>query len=157
VGCSVRRAPFKAGFNFYAYVGSNPVVRTDPSGLIHQAWNEPPFDGRLHDDPGAGLEVLCTNARTRERDIGWLEHSIFVRGVEIDALCKDADAGHIDRLDAEIATLKRCHECEKKPDVEFEMPREWNTDPKPAAGAAAAAAAAATLLEEYGWAVVFGF
>jgi RHS repeat-associated protein len=42
---------FAGSVNFYSYVSNNPVVRIDPSGLIHQAWNEKPYDGRLHDDP----------------------------------------------------------------------------------------------------------
>jgi RHS repeat-associated protein len=110
---------FKGGVNFYTYVKNNPVLRIDPSGLIHQAWNEPPFDGRLHDDPGAGLEILCTKGRNISQDIAWLEHSIIVRSAELAALGKDADAGHIDRAASEIATLERCQEdCEKnrKPD-----------------------------------------
>jgi len=99
---------FGAGVDFYSYVGNNAVLRSDPTGLIHQAWNEPPFDGRLHDDPGAGLEVLCTRGRNLGRDIYWLEHSISVRSAEIESLGKDASIGHIDRRDAEIDTLERC-------------------------------------------------
>ncbi|HEV2233471.1 MAG TPA: RHS repeat-associated core domain-containing protein [Terriglobia bacterium] len=107
------------GVDFYAYVRNNPVVRNDPTGLIHQAWTEEPFDGRLHSDPGAGLEVLCTNPKTLARDIGWLEHSIAVRSEEIDRLGQDADKEHIDRLYAEEATLTRCKNCrdrDKKPE-----------------------------------------
>lgn len=108
---------FRGSRDFYAYVENDPVLRSDPSGLIHQAWNEPPYDGRLHDDPGGGLEVLCTKGRNIEQDIEWLEHSIFVRSAEIDELGNDADAGHIDRLDAEIATLDRCNGgCDEKPE-----------------------------------------
>ena len=105
---------FKGGLDFYGYVRNDPVSRIDPTGRIHQAWGESPFDGRLHDDPGAGLEVLCTKGRNIAQDMNWLEHSIFVRSVEIDALGNNADAGHIDRRDAEVETLMRCHdECDK--------------------------------------------
>jgi RHS repeat-associated protein len=119
------------GINFYYYVRNSPSTWNDPSGLIHQAWNEPPFDGRLHDDPGAGLEVLCTKGRNIQRDIAWLEHSIQIRMAEILKLGKDADAGHHDRLDAELATLAHCRsECDKdkKPDPEtepFDVPDTW--------------------------------
>jgi RHS repeat-associated protein len=113
---------FRGSVDFYAYVENDPVRHRDPSGLIHQAWNEPPFDGRLHDDPGAGLEVLCTKGRNIERDIVWLEHSIGVRWDEIERLGGDADAGHIYRLDAEVETLERCQECHK------------NEKPEPAPG-----------------------
>jgi RHS repeat-associated protein len=119
---------FRSGINFYDYVKNNPVLRLDPTGLIHQAWSEPPFDGRLHDDPGAGLEVLCTKGRNIAQDTEWLEHSIFVRSVEIDALGKDADAGHIDRRDAEIEILVHCREeCDKdkKPEPSPEDQGYW--------------------------------
>jgi RHS repeat-associated protein len=49
---------FEAGIDFYTYVRNSPVSRIDPSGLIHQAWKDSPFDGRLHDDAAGGLEVL---------------------------------------------------------------------------------------------------
>ena len=101
---------FQSGPNLYRYVRDNPLLFTDPTGLIHQAWNEPPFEGRLHDDAAGGLEVLCTKGRNLANDIDWLSHSIFVRSVEIDALGEDADAGHIDRRDAEIEALERCHD-----------------------------------------------
>jgi RHS repeat-associated protein len=105
---------FRGDVDFYPYVGNNPALRIDPRGLIHQAWNEPPFDGRLHDDPGAGLEVLCTKGRNIQRDIEWLEHSITVRQAEIFKLGREADLGHLDRLEAEIATLDRCYDkCDK--------------------------------------------
>jgi RHS repeat-associated protein len=113
---------FGGGVDFYPYARNNPVTRVDPTGLIHQAWNEPPYDGRLHDDT-SGLEVLCTNPRTLARDIGWLVHSIAVRSVEIASLGKNADLGHAIRLEEEIATLARCNECrdqDKKPDQEHE-------------------------------------
>ena len=103
---------------FYLYSLNDPTRFRDPSGLIHQAWNEPPFDGRLHDDPSGGLEVLCTNPRTRARDIEWLTHSITVRSAELERIAENADAGHILRRDAEMATLERCTQCED------EKPRE---------------------------------
>jgi hypothetical protein len=109
---------FGGGGNFYAYVENRPTILVDPSGRIHQLWNEPPFDGRLHDDAGGGLEVLCTNPRTKARDIGWLEHSITVRSAELALLGNKADAGHIAREAAEAATLKRCKDScddDKKP------------------------------------------
>lgn len=112
---------FAGNINFYSYVSNNPVGRIDPSGLIHQAWNEPPFDGRLHDDPGAGLEVLCTTGRNKQRDIWWLQHSIAVRFVELVREGENADLGHIGRLVNEGITLKRCQdscENEKKPEPE---------------------------------------
>jgi RHS repeat-associated protein len=152
---------FTAGMNSYSYVRNNPVLRIDPSGLIHQAWNESPFDGRLHDDAEGGLEVLCTKGRNIQQDKKWLERSIFVRSVEIGALGNRADAGHVERLIKEIVTLQHCHEeCDKdkKPEVPFETPPEWNTNPNPwGAAAVAAAEAAAALAEEYGWVVVFSF
>jgi RHS repeat-associated protein len=110
---------FKGGSDFYAYVKNKPVLHTDPSGLVHQAWNEPPYDGRIHNDSDGGLEVMCTKGRNIAQDISWLELSIYVRSEEIDRMGSDADAGHIDRRDAEIDTLARCQdECgkDKKPE-----------------------------------------
>jgi RHS repeat-associated protein len=112
---------FAGSVNFYSYVSNNPVVRIDPSGLIHQAWNEKPYDGRLHDDPGSGLEVLCTKGRYKQQDIWWLQQSIAVRFVEIVREGENADLGHIGRLVNEAITLKRCQdtcENEKKPEPE---------------------------------------
>lgn len=104
---------FNAGINFYRYVSNNPVNLIDPTGLIHQAWTEPPFDGRLHDDAAGGLEVLCTRGRNTKADIGWLLHSIFVRSMEISARGDKANLGHINRLVDETITLKRCQDkCE---------------------------------------------
>ena len=121
--------PSSGSGSLYSYVRNSPVRWIDPSGLIHQAWGEPPFDGRLHDDPGAGLEVLCTKGRNQLNDIGWLEHSILVRSMEIDALGKDADIGHIMRRDNEIDTLKRCLEChEEKPEPEGNPITKWLED-----------------------------
>ncbi len=48
----------------FSYVGNRSINYVDPTGLIHQAWKEKPWDGRLHDDPGAGLEVLWRVAQT---------------------------------------------------------------------------------------------
>jgi RHS repeat-associated protein len=112
---------FAGSINFYPYVSNNPVLRIDPSGLIHQAYNEPPYDGRLHDDAAGGLEVLCTKGRNIQRDIWWLQYSIAVRFVEIVREGKNADLGHIGRLVNEAITLKRCQdscENEKKPEPE---------------------------------------
>lgn len=108
---------FAGGANFYDYVRGRPTHFIDPSGLIHQ---EP--DGKLHDDAAGGLEVLCTKGRNRAQDVQWLEQSTAVRALEIEVLGQDADAGHIDRLHAELATLERCKECEdedkkKSPDI----------------------------------------
>ena len=125
---------FRGGRNFYRYVRNNPVRRTDPTGRIHQAWGEPPFDGRLHDDAQGGLEVLRTKGRNIQLDIQWLQHSIEVRSIELQAFeeAGEADAGHIDRVNAKIATLERCqNECDKdKPDPEtepFKVPPGWLT------------------------------
>jgi RHS repeat-associated protein len=110
------------GLDFYSYVKNNPVASNDPTGLIHQAWTEEPYDGRLHDDT-TGLEVLCTNKNTMARDIEWLELSIMVRSAEITRLGKNAGLGHILRRDAEEKTLQRCKECrdrDKKPEHERE-------------------------------------
>ena len=105
--------------------------------------------------------MLCTKGRNKQQDMKWLEQSILVRSLEIRALGNNADAGHIERLVNEIATLQHCHdECDKdkKPEVPFEVPPQWNTDPNPwGAAAVAAAEAAAALAEEYGWVVVFSF
>ena len=112
---------FAGSVNFYSYVSNNPVLRIDPSGLIHQAWNEPPYDGRLHSDPGAGLEVLCTKGRNLQQDIWWLQYSIAVRFVELVREGDKADFGHIKRLVEETITLIRCKDkCdgEKKPEPE---------------------------------------
>jgi RHS repeat-associated protein len=107
-------AGFNDGMHLYAYVRNIPTELVDASGLIHQAWDEPPYDGRLHDDAAGGLEVLCTKGRNKERDIEWLEHSLNVRGAELERLGKDADAGHITRFDLEIEALERCkEECDK--------------------------------------------
>ena len=128
---------FKAGVDFYTYVRNNPVVRTDPSGLIHQAWTDSPYDGRLHNDAAGGLEVLCTKGRNIQQDIRWLEHSIYVRALEIGIKGNNADVGHVERLINEIVTLQHCHEeCDKdkKPEVPFEVPPEWNTNPNPWGG-----------------------
>src|SRR5439155_15553319 len=104
----------RGGADFYTYVRNDPTRLIDPTGLIHQAWREPPNDGRLHDDAEGGLEVLCTKGRNIRQDIAWLEHSIFVRSEELAELGKEADAGHINRLEDEIGTLERCQdECEK--------------------------------------------
>ncbi len=120
---------FGSGIEFYNYAKGNPVRWIDPTGLIHQAWTERPFDGRLHDDTAGGLEVLCTDARNKERDIAWLQHSILVRSMEIDALGKDADSGHIGRRDDEIDTLKHCLEChEEKPEPEGNPITNWLED-----------------------------
>jgi RHS repeat-associated protein len=122
---------FKAGSNFYAYVKNNPVMRWDPSGLIHQEWNDGKRDGRLHDDSAGGLEVLCTQGRNISSDIEWLLHSIEVRSIEIEALGNDADLGHITRLENEIATLERCeNSCDHKPEPEPEP----EPAPKPPGG-----------------------
>jgi hypothetical protein len=56
--------------------------------LIHQAWGEPPFDSRLHDDAAGGLEVMCMKGRNMQQDIEWLEHSLFVRYAELDILVR---------------------------------------------------------------------
>jgi RHS repeat-associated protein len=112
-------ARFVADSNFYEYVQNSPTEYRDPYGLIHQAWFEKPWDGRLHDDVGSGLEVLCTKGRNLKQDISWLEHSIMVRGVEIGTRGNNADANHVERFIKEVITLARCHEeCDKdkKPD-----------------------------------------
>jgi hypothetical protein len=97
-------------------VANNPILRTDPTGLIHQAWNDAPFDGRLHNDKAGGLEVLCTKGRNIQQDIGWLQHSIFVRFMEIAREGDNADAGHIERLFWEAVTLANCKEmCKDQP------------------------------------------
>ena len=107
---------FAGGRNFYSYVLNNPVLRTDPRGLIHQAWNEPPYDGRLHDDPGAGLEVLCTKGRNIRQDVWWLQWSIAVRFVEVAREGENADLGHTGRIVNEAITLVRCTDtCENEP------------------------------------------
>ncbi len=117
-----------AGADFYVYVQNNPVGRIDPLGLIHQAWGEPPFDGRLHDDPSGGLEVLCRNNRNSKHDIVMLEHSIAVRTAEIVHFGDQADPNHIQRPENEIDTLARCKKCEdEKPEPEkvpFEVPKD---------------------------------
>jgi RHS repeat-associated protein len=112
---------FAGSVNFYPYVSNNPVLRIDPSGLIHQAWNDPPYDGRLHDDAAGGLEVLCTKGRNKQQDISSLQYSIAVRFVEIVRKGENADLGHIKRLVLEVIALKRCQdtcENEKKPQPE---------------------------------------
>jgi RHS repeat-associated protein len=113
---------FAADTNFFSYVGNRPTMMVDPTGRIHQAWFEPPFDGRLHDDPGAGLEVLCINPRTRARDIVWLEHSIAVRGAEITLLGNKADKGHLDREASERAKLASCKDCDKEEPTDEPIP-----------------------------------
>ena len=126
--------PFTDSVNSYSYVSNRPTAYIDSTGKIHQAWKEPPFDGRLHDDPGAGLEVLCKKGRNKLNDMKMLEHSILVRSLEIGALLQageQPDSGHRVRLGLEIATWKRCKdECDKdkKPDPEtqpFEIPESW--------------------------------
>jgi hypothetical protein len=106
-------------------------------------------------------KCFCTKGRNKQQDLNWLDHSIFVRSVEIGALGNNADAGHVERLINEIMTRQRCHEgCDKdkKPEVPFEAPPEWNTDPNPwGALAVAAGEAAAAVAEEYGWVLVFSF
>ena len=102
---------FVGGANFYSYVANNSVRRVDPSGLIHQAWFEKPFDGRLHDDPpsqGGGLEVLCKKGRNKQQDKLMLAHSIAVRFLEIVREGEDADYNHISRLVDEAITLAFC-------------------------------------------------
>ncbi|HLZ49197.1 MAG TPA: RHS repeat-associated core domain-containing protein [Candidatus Acidoferrum sp.] len=79
---------FAASINFYSYVWNDPILRIDPRGLIHQA-----PDGRLHDDPAGGLEVLCTKGRNIQQDIDMLQQSIFVRFMEIVREVDDADLG----------------------------------------------------------------
>lgn len=121
---------FVADSNFYEYVQNNPTEYRDPYGLIHQAWFETPWDGRLHDDSRGGLEVLCTKGRNLKQDISWLEHSIMVRGVEIGIRGNDADEGHVKRFIDEVITLGRCHEeCDKdkKPDPKEDpwVPDSW--------------------------------
>ena len=101
---------FLGGKNFYSYVSNNPVSRIDPSGLIHQAWGEPPYDGRLHDDAAGGLEVLCKKGRNIQRDKLWLMHSIAVRFVEIVREGDNADLGHINRLVNEAIRLTFCND-----------------------------------------------
>src|SRR5271156_4793980 len=96
---------FAGSINFYSYVSNNPVLRIDPSGLIHQA-----PDGRLHDDSAGGLEVLCTKGRNIQQDIGMLQQSIFVRFTEIVREGDNADLGHINRLVWEAITLAECQE-----------------------------------------------
>jgi RHS repeat-associated protein len=110
---------FAASTNFYPYVSANPVLKIDPSGLIHQAWNEPPYDGRLHDDANGGLEVLCTRGRNKQQDIWWLQYSIAVRFIEIVRKGNNADLGHIERLVLESIALARCKgSCDEKPESE---------------------------------------
>jgi RHS repeat-associated protein len=106
---------FAGGMNFYSYVSNNPVLRVDPSGLIHQELN-----GKLHDDAAGGLEVLCTRGRNKQHDIGMLDQSIFVRALEILVAGQDADFGHINRLVDEVATRERCKDrCgDEKPEPE---------------------------------------
>jgi len=99
---------FAGASNFYSYVSNNPVLRIDPSGLIHQAWFEKPFDGRLHDDPGEGLEVLCKKGRNIQRDKLMLMHSIAMRFVEVVREGEGADFNHISRLVDEAITLAFC-------------------------------------------------
>jgi RHS repeat-associated protein len=99
---------FAGSVNFYSYALNNPVLRVDPRGLIHQAWFEPPFDGRLHDDAAGGLEVLCKKGRNKTRDKLWLMQSIAVRFTEIVREGENADFGHINRLVDEAITLAFC-------------------------------------------------
>jgi RHS repeat-associated protein len=102
---------FAGSINFYTYVSNKPVLRIDPTGLIHQA-----PDGRLHDDAAGGLEVLCTKGRNIQQDIGWLQQSIFVRFMEIVEEGDNADLGHINRLVWEAITLANCKEmCKDQP------------------------------------------
>jgi RHS repeat-associated protein len=79
---------FVASINFYSYVRNDSILRIDPRGLIHQA-----PDGRLHDDPAGGLEVLCTKGRNIQQDIGMPQQSIFVRFIEIVREGDNADLG----------------------------------------------------------------
>jgi RHS repeat-associated protein len=134
IGRFLGEDPVRTASSAYSYVDNGPTDWIDPTGLIHQAWKERPFDGRLHDDPGEGLEVLCTKGRNRASDMRMLEHSIFVRSLEIGALMQageQPDAGHRLRLTLELATWKRCKDdCDKdkKPDPDtdpFQIPEEW--------------------------------
>ena len=104
--------------NMYAYVDDNPTSWIDPTGLIHQEW-----DGRLHDNPQGGLEVLCTGTRNTAQDIGMLEWSISVRTAELLRFGNEADEGHIDRVFQETATLQRCQQ--KKCDQKKSMSQEF--------------------------------
>lgn len=101
---------FMGGKDFYTYVRNNPVLRIDPSGLIHQAWFEPLFDGRLHDDAAGGLEVLCKKGRNKTQDKLWLMQSIAVRFTEIVRQGENADLGHINSLVNEAVTLAFCND-----------------------------------------------
>jgi RHS repeat-associated protein len=147
--------------NSYTYVGNGPTNWIDPTGWIHQG-----PDGRLHDDPAGGLEILCRNNRNKARDIKMLETSILVRTAELAEFGDDADQGHIDRLAAEEATLARCRECEKeKPeprDVPIMVPqwKKWlerNRTPLLVTGAVVAGAEAIALAPATGGASLLVF
>jgi RHS repeat-associated protein len=157
LGRWVSRDPIaeQGGLNLYQYVDNSPINLIDPNGLIHQAWNEAPYDGRLHDDEKGGLEVLCNDDRTLERDTIWLDHSIRVREVEqanfrdIANLVKEGKASwmkrdngrdfseryhrHEERLRREKDTRERCKK--RKREKEFcestdysWVPEDWLKD-----------------------------
>jgi RHS repeat-associated protein len=113
---------FIGGIDFYKYVSNNAITRVDPSGLIHQSWPpESPGDGRLHNDPAGGLEVLCTKGRNKQHDIGMLQQSIAVRFIELVQEGDNADPRHVLRVILEVIALKRCQdscENEEKPQPE---------------------------------------
>ena len=113
---------FAGSANFYGYVSNHPTLRIDPSGLIHQEWGPPRYDGRLHDDSAGGLEVLCTKGRNIKQDISWLQWSIAVRFVELVKEGKNADFNHVVRLVNEVATLVHCKDScgggDEKPEPE---------------------------------------
>lgn len=148
--------------NFYAYVGNDPSNWIDPRGWIHQG-----LDGKLHDDPSGGLEVLCRNNRNKASDIKMLETSILVRTAELAKFGDDADQGHIDRLAAEEVTLSRCRECDKeKPPAPRDVPvvvpdwKKWlerNRTPLLVTGAVVAGAAAIALAPATGGASLLVF
>jgi RHS repeat-associated protein len=148
--------------NLYAYVGNDPSNWIDPGGWIHQG-----PDGRLHDDPSGGLEVLCRNNRNKAHDIKMLQTSILVRTAELARLGDNADDGHPERLAAEEATLARCQECDKeKPPAPKDVPvvvpdwKQWlerNRTPLLVAGAVAAGVAAIALAPATGGASLLVF